>query len=211
MLSRNLTALICILLLAACAVGNTYNYDANTMNLPVQGSGEVGLVIVDQRPYVLSGDKPSSFVGLQRGGFGNPFNVKTASGKPLSEEMQESLSRSLETYGFVVHELAQPGNNMNEIQNSVSDKKLPRNLVITLNEWKTDAMANFGLSYNVDLQILDGRGELLARNRIQGDKEKLGGAGFESANSISASRAFESKMNQLFNDPEIRRVMQGGN
>ena len=65
--------------LAGCAVGNTYDYQAADIGLPVVGKGKVGVAVVDRRPYVLSGDKEADFVGLQRGGFGNPFNVTTRS------------------------------------------------------------------------------------------------------------------------------------
>jgi hypothetical protein len=37
---------------------------------------------------------------LQRGGFGNPFNVKTESGKALAEEMSTALASELEGNGF---------------------------------------------------------------------------------------------------------------
>ena len=102
--ARGLTLLCLLGLMSGCAVGNRYSYDSGELILPVNGSGEIGLLVLDQRTYVLSGDKDPSFVGLQRGGFGNPFDVKTQSGKPLAEEMQSRLARGLEAHGFSVIE-----------------------------------------------------------------------------------------------------------
>src|SRR5690606_2698180 len=125
-----------------------YSYDSGDLILPVNGSGKIGLLLVDRRPYVLSGDKEASFVGLQRGGFGNPFDVKTQSGKPLAEEMQARLARSLQSYGFEVTPLQAAGSEEDDIQKAVLDQGMGRNLVITMREWKSDAMASFGLSYD---------------------------------------------------------------
>lgn len=198
------------LLMGACAIGNQYNYESPGMVLPVRGPGKIGLLVIDRRPYVLNGEKSPNFVGLQRGGFGNPFNVTTQSEKPLSEEMQTSLVRALVNNNFEVNNLStatdDPG-----IAESVRQAGNSRNVVVILYEWKTDAMANFALSHNVELRILGGDGSVLASTRSEGVKEVMGGAGFESGNSVAASRSFESKMNQLFSEPNIRRIMQPDN
>jgi hypothetical protein len=54
----------------------------------------------DQRDYVRSGSKDAQFVGLQRGGFGNPFDVRTADDKPLADAMTTALVNTLATKGF---------------------------------------------------------------------------------------------------------------
>lgn len=208
---RGLIVLCLFGLLSACAAGNRYSYDSGEIVLPVNGPGDIGLLIIDRRPYVLSGDKSASFVGLQRGGFGNPFDVKTESGQPLAEEMQTRLSRSLESYGFTVHELVAAGSSDDAVQKAILLEGYDRNLIIIMDEWKSDAMASFGLSYNLELNIKSDKAITVASNRIQGNKERLGGAGFEGANSNSAKRAFETKMNELFSSPDIRAQMQTGN
>lgn len=196
------------ILSSACAMGNKYSYNAPNMVLPVRGDASVGLAVIDERPYVLDGDKSPDFVGLQRGGFGNPFDVKTESGKPLSDEMQTALADTLENNGYKVTLLQPASGDAAAIDDAVIKNGLDRNLIILLKEWKTDAMMRFALSYDVILRILDQQTNLLAENEIKGDKEVVGGAGFESANSNAASRAFENKMNQLFSAAEIIRAME---
>jgi hypothetical protein len=81
--------LFCVLLgvalLGGCAFGRTYSYsDVPIAMQAISSSGSVTVAVVDDRPYVLSGGKPDRFVGLMRGGFGNPFDVNTQSGGAAS-------------------------------------------------------------------------------------------------------------------------------
>lgn len=206
-MKRIVFVLVSTLLLGACAIGNQYSYESPGMNLPAQGPGEIGLLVVDRRPYVLDGHKPPNFVGLQRGGYGNPFDVTTQSGKPMSVEMQSSLASALVDDHFEVKSLSPAALDDSGIVEAVRLAGASRNIVLILNEWKTDAMMNFGISCDVELRILGSDGALLASTRSKAVKEKLGGAGFESGNAVAASRAFESKMNQLFSDPKVLQIM----
>jgi ABC-type transport system substrate-binding protein len=193
--------------LVGCAVGNTYNYSRADVNLAVQGHSELGLAVIDNRPYILSGDKEPNFVGLQRGGFGNPFNVKTESGRPLAVEMAEAMKSELEENGFKVFDLQISDSGSSVIASAVRQTAKSRNVILTVNEWKTDAMMSFGLSYDLSLKVMDDSANLLAETSTSGSKEKLGGAGFEGANSISAANAFSSKIGQLFNEPEVMSAL----
>jgi hypothetical protein len=83
------------LLLGACAIGNTHRYDLGDASFAIESDETVAVTVVDLRPYVVSGDKTPDFAGLMRGGFGNPFDVTTAAGKPLAEDMTSSIVASL--------------------------------------------------------------------------------------------------------------------
>ena len=193
---------------SACAMGNKYSYKAPNMVLPMRGDSSVGLAVIDERPYILDGDKSPDFVGLQRGGFGNPFKVTTESGKPLSVEMQSALAKSLESNGYKVTLLQPASGSDTAINDEVIKRGLDRNVIVMLKEWKTDAMMRFALSYDVVLRIFNQQMKLLAENEIKGDKEVVGGAGFESANSSAASQAFENKMNLLFNTQDVIQALE---
>lgn len=197
--------------LVGCAVGNTYDYSRASVDLAVRGHSELGLAVIDQRAYVLSGDKEPDFVGLQRGGFGNPFNVKTESGRALAEEMAEAMTSALQDNGFKVFNLRVSESGSNIVASAIRDAAKTRNVILNVYEWKTDAMMSFGLSYDLRLSVLDESVNLLAEAETSGIKEKLGGAGFEGANSISAANAFSSKIGQLFNDPDVMRALNDSN
>jgi len=198
------------ILLVGCAIGNTYDYSRANVDLAVQGHSELGVAVIDQRPYVLNGDKNANFVGLQRGGFGNPFDVRTESGRPLAVEMAEAMESELKENGFKVYDLRVTDSGPTVVATVIKAAK-PRNVILMIHEWKTDAMMSFGLSYNLSLQVMDESANLLAEARTYGAKEKLGGAGFESANSISAANAFSSKLGKLFNDPGVMSALNDSN
>jgi len=183
-------AVAIVAFLGGCAVGNTYDFQSTAMQLPVKGAGqELNVKVIDNRPYVLNGKKAPSFIGLQRGGYGNPFDVNTSSGRPLSEEFRVAISRALENSSYNVNDSA--------------DKTVE----LTVREWKTDAMMKLRLIYDLTLSILTSDDELVASVTDAGD-EVLGGASFESANSQSASSGFNRKISRLFNREEIRDALE---
>src|SRR6266850_4068485 len=85
---------------SGCAVGNRYAYHTVVASPQVSGSTAVAVAALDQREYVRSGDKPPQFVGVQRGGFGNPFDVRTGDDKPLADAMTTALVNTLAKRGF---------------------------------------------------------------------------------------------------------------
>ena len=88
------------LLLAACAIGNKHAYHSVVASVPASGAGQVAVATHDQRTYVLSGNKAPQFVGLSRGGYGNPFDITTEDGRPLAENMTQAIANSLNQKGF---------------------------------------------------------------------------------------------------------------
>jgi len=205
--ARRISMIFLTLALTGCAVGNKYDYQESDIAIPVSGDESIGLTVVDRRPYVLSGDKPSSFIGLQRGGFGNPFNVTTESGRSLAAEVQDALSTALRKRGFDVTVLYPASVNDPDILQAIEKRGRSENVVLVFREWKTDAMMSLGLSYDMVLRILGPDGTELAASSTQGDNEKLGTAGFENQNAKVAKRAMEDKIQQLFSDPSVLKAL----
>ena len=196
-----------LLVVTGCAVGNSYDYRKANASLPLTGSGELGAGVVEMRSYVLDGDKTPNFIGLQRGGFGNPFDVKTSSGKAMTDDMTDVLSRALNSAGYTVKQLYFSSPDSAVVADIIVKENKEKNVILMVKEWKTDVMMNFRLIYDLDFQVIDSQGNVLASNTLEGD-EKLGGAGFESQNSKSAVAAFETKIGRLFNNPEIIAALQ---
>ncbi len=196
-----------LIVVSGCAVGNKYDYRQAKAALPLTGSGELGAGVVEMRSYVLNGDKTPDFIGLQRGGFGNPFDVKTSSGKALKDDMTDVLSRALNSAGYTVNQLYFSSPDSSVIADVVAKEGKEKNVILMVKDWKTDVMMNFRLIYDLVLQVVDKQGNVLASNTLKGD-EKLSGAGFESQNSNSAAAAFETKLGRLFNNPGIIAALQ---
>ena len=200
---------VCLVLFAltGCAVGNKYDYRMANAALPLAGSGDVGVAVVDNRSYVLSGDKEPEFIGLQRGGFGNPFDVTTASGQPLTDDLQAALQTALENSGYSVTPLSIGSADATAISAAVADGGQPRNVVLTVTDWKTDVAMSVRLIYDLVLRVFAEDGEILATSEARGD-EKVTGAGMASQNSKTAAAAFETKIGRLFNNPDIIAALQ---
>jgi hypothetical protein len=187
-----LLVLVPILLLGACAVGNRYDYRGAIGGLPVSGSGDIAVEVIDARPYVVSGHKSPDFVGIQRGGFGNPFDVRTASGQPLADEMRTAIASAIQGRGFTV---VPPG------------KAAPRRLELRILEWKTDVMMRMSVQYDLTLNVFDGQGTLLASSTTKG--EEILGGGFESGNSANAAKTFEQCLSTLMHDDAVKAALNG--
>ena len=182
-------ALMALVTLGGCAAGNRYDYSSAISGLPISGTDQVALDVVDARPYVVSGDKKPDFIGLQRGGFGNPFDVRTASGRPMAAEMHDAIAHALVKQGYTVVGPKDPA---------------PRKMELQVTEWKTDAMMHFELRWDLTLNVYDDQGVLLAKSTSSGKEEQ--GAGFESQNSQNAARYFEMKFTQLVRDDKVRKA-----
>lgn len=197
--------------LAACAVGRTVNYAAPA-DLTLAGNGmRITLAVLDHRPYVLSGDKDPTFVGLQRSGFGIPFDVSTESGHWLSEDFSGSIARSLSSKGYNVKELTFDARTLvtAAVDQAVATGA-ERSVVFEVTEWKTDTAARAALYYALSLGVYDRSARRLANKQISG-RDNLGGSFWDLDPAASAAEvareAFKRKIAALFNDAEVRPAL----
>lgn len=205
---RLIAGVFLVVMSSGCAIGQVYDYDGAAVDLLVVGSGTLGLGVMDQRPYILDGDKTPDFVGLQRGGYGNPFDVTTDSGNSLATDMEAALANALSANGFNIIELEFSSPDSAIIASAIKESGANRNVILTVREWKTDAMYNFGLSYDLSLEVFDKSATLMASAETSGNKEKLGGSGMQEANSIAAVNAFSRMLGRLFNAPAIQDALE---
>jgi hypothetical protein len=159
-MNRLLTITVLLLSAAGCAAGQHYDYAAADMALPVTGSGEIGVAVIDVRPYVLNGEKKPDFVGLQRGGFGNPFDVTTQSGNPLAMDMQQVLIDALKDGGYHAQPIRITTAEDAVIARVIAAVGSPVNVLLFVREWKTDAMMKLGLTYDIELKVLGEQSDL---------------------------------------------------
>ena len=81
---------VCSLYLSGCAVGNKYKIEDSKIQFTSTGSSTVSVGALDQRPYVIEKTSPVTYIGMVRGGFGNPFNATTNNGLPFSDNISKS-------------------------------------------------------------------------------------------------------------------------
>lgn len=192
---------------SGCAFGQKFGYADTSIAIRQMGIGRSAAVaVLDQREYVKSGDKPESFVGWSRGGFGNKFDVGTKSGTPLASEMTTAIASALEARGLKVRSITVrptdgPGGARQALVRTGSD----RNLLFTLTEWRTDSMMRTGLDFDVSLDVLDGSGTQLAQGRVSG--KEVSGASVMSAEK-DAQGWFAAKVADLLRQEAIGRALQ---
>jgi len=204
-----LTIVIVVVALSqGCAVGQKVDYGNATMFSLRVSAPQVAVGVQDRRPYVASRDKGPQFVGLQRGGFGNPFDVETESGRPLSDEMA----------GVIAHSLRQRGTQVTIVPLQVLDTPevalerfarsgAPRALHVTIDEWKSDSYNGTGLAYALVAVGYEASGRKLGDCRVAGDDDLGGSMGIRSAKeALPAEMA--KRLEQLLSDPALDLVLR---
>lgn len=203
-----------ILLLAAtlsgCAVGNKHAYHEIEATTSTKTEKSVSVATLDQREYVISGQSKPELVGMQRGGFGNPFDVLTASGRPLSSEFTSTVKRALERNGIKVLAVetkpsspSQPA--MADLMASAGD----RLLLLSIKEWIGDSQINTELRYNLQLLVADKTGKTLATKNYSGSRN-LGGSQLNPPGHAKEvmPTAFREAVEHLLNSREITAALQ---
>jgi hypothetical protein len=211
---RMLSKLGCLLafgvLLSACAVGNQYDYKNQPIDLAASTDQKIGVAVVDQRIYVVAGDKTPDFVGLQRGGFGNPFDVSTKSGGPMADSFAYAIADGLKSRGIdadVV--LTSPTSIRAEARDQVTTGDFTKYLLVYLTEWKSDTLVNVKFLYDVTAEVVDKDGTVLAVNKME-NTEVLGGS-FGNPPEFATKNvpiAFRRVMKDLISDPGILTALQ---
>ena len=202
--------IILVVFLAGCAFGNKHAYHNIDANIAAAGTTKIAVATHDQRNYVKNGDKQPDFVGLQRGGFGNPFDITTVSGNALAQDFTEAVCRSLASKGFHTTPVIV---NFSETSYTVKAdlKKTGANrlILITLSEWKSDTYNITALIYNVSLDVFDENGNTIAKNSITGSDD-LGGSVMNPPGHAKkvVPAAFKEKIESLLNFGDISEAIE---
>ena len=191
-------------LAVGCAAGNTHTFNYVPTERSEAGGGRVVALFAvdDQRPYVVSGDEPASFVGEQRSGYGIPFNVTTSDGKPFADVVQETVRRDLEAAGFRVTPL---GEKASDIAGATKKAGAQRAIAVVMREFKSDTYNNINFDYDFEVIVYDAAGKEKARDRASGEEEIKGSL----MNPVKAAKekvpgAFYTKIHNLITgNPKI--------
>lgn len=152
--------LMLLLSLAACSNGRKIDYSQAYPEVPQAFAKSVEVQVIDDRPYVLSGNKKGHFVGLIRGSYYIPYDVNTRSGEPLAQELQKSLLGGFERKGVKARAV-----DSKVSQASSADAML---LSIRVREWKSESFMGVVLTHALTADVFDSRGQRLASVPLQG-------------------------------------------
>ncbi|MBI5890518.1 MAG: hypothetical protein HZB47_07555 [Nitrosomonadales bacterium] len=190
--------------LTGCVVGNKIDYTSAQLSVKYPGTTKLAFGIQDKRTYIVTKNKDDNFVGVYRGGFGNPFNVTTSSKKSLSEDIAVVVSRVLNIEGAHASPIIFDGSTSDEeISRTMKNNSTPKALVITINEWKSDSTNSFAhrvtnFDFNLVAVTYDHNGIQLAKKVVKGTEQVSGGAfaGFSYVES-AAPNVLKSKLEEL--------------
>ena len=209
-LGATIVTLIILLSTSGCA-RVTHDYGSVVADIGYPGTAAVAVAVQDQRPYVKSGNKQADYVGVIRGGFGNPFSLATKSGRPLAEDMAAATVASLKNKGFkAVAVTTSPEGTEKKLLAELRGSGADKLLLLTLNEWRTDTYQKVTLEYDVTLTVYDKNGKRLAEKKLDG-KEYLHSDSTSNAFKVStreSPRAFKRKLEELLNDPGVARAVR---
>jgi hypothetical protein len=202
--------MLAVWMLAGC--GNLYriNYSNIKMDLNYSGTRSVSIGVLDQRPYILSGEKDPKYVGTIRGGYGNPFDLWTQSNLRLTDEMAATVADSLRSKGFnVLMVKAAVGKDGSGILSEMKSSGAERLIFIEVKDWWSNYYpASYGaekteLIMNVELKVLDRSQRVLGSSRIKGTAIPPSGWPKDTIPGF-----YQKKMNELLNDQSVKRALR---
>ena len=147
------------------AKGITVNFTESWPAITEYTGSKVVVLVIDNRPYVLSGSKKDFFVGIARNGYGVPFDINTDSEQPLARDIETAVSKGFMNAG-VDSLVVEPASRGNRKANGPNE----RLLVITISEWKSDSFRSIYFTYKVNADIYNNEGKLLASNSVEDAK-----------------------------------------
>jgi len=126
----------------------------------------IRVAVVDEREYVTSGKKDSSYVGALRNNYGIPHSVYTASGGPVADDVEKAIVNGLSNAGINAEIADASSKSLRRA--SLPNEKL---LLVTLSEWVSDSYRNsVGFSHKLTASLFDDNGSRIAYTTSEGSK-----------------------------------------
>jgi|LSQX01.2.fsa_nt_gb hypothetical protein len=204
------TVMILIVFLAVGCGPRGIRYTATLHDLTCSSSRSIAVAVLDERPYILKKEKDPSYVGLIRGGYGNPFDMWTESGAPLAEDMLHTITDSLRARGFKVTPLKTAAVNSREAALAgFKAADTDRLLLLVIREWYSDYIPaaytpeRSNLFVHVEAGVFNRNQKKTAGKNLMEDLTLPSGWPYETIPSV-----YQSKISGLINDSRICRALQ---
>ncbi len=169
----------------------------------------VTVAVYDQRPYVVNQKKDPNFVGILRGGFGNPFNISTESLKPLAHDMSAALVKAFKKSGAKAAPLyLWPSLNKDQVIQKFKNTNSEKLLLLTLLDWKSDSMCQTVIIFDLEIEVFDKSGRLLANKTTKGVKNLGSSSGMSSRLKTDLVHAYQEILEELFSN-DIQEALKG--
>lgn len=138
--------------LSGCVAGQSIRMTYVPLSQPVESLNiAVSVQVNDDRPFVVNGDKTSSYLGHYRAGLGNTWDVNTQNKEPLASMIQRDLGAELQSLGFTVGPQASAA----------------RMIKVSIVDWNFDTYINGKFWYDCRVMVLDGTGRQLSGQQLR--------------------------------------------
>jgi hypothetical protein len=204
-----LTIVLLTLVLFGCGPRHI-QYRAVVDRLECAGDRAVAVAVLDTRPYIRNKERDPSYVGVLRGGYGNPFVERTVSGAPLADDMLVTIGDSLRARGFAIVALQ---TSLNDTPASVMTQfgaaSAQRLVLLELNEWRSDYLPKAytpersNLFIDVKMTVLDQKKKQLTAKQLREDLTLPSGWPAHTVPNV-----YQEKIRQLFNDPNVCKALR---
>jgi hypothetical protein len=197
-------------MIAGC--GNLYriNYSNIKADLNYSGSRSVSVGVLDERPYILSGENDPKYVGTMRGGYGNPFDLWTQSDLSLADEMAATVAETLRGKGFkVLIVKAAAGKDGSGLLPEMKSSGAERLVLMEVKDWWSNYYPkSFGaekteLIMDVELKVMDRNQRVLGSSRLKGVAIPPSGWPKDTIPGF-----YQKKMTELLNDKGIQKALR---
>jgi len=184
-----------------CAIGQKIPFDYVPSAGPGHASRPLTLFEVeDNRPFVVNRDKAADWVGLLRGGYGNPFDVGTSSHQPFAHEVHQALARELGALGFDVYSSSVLSGSDEHALARAMHPDGGRGLAVVIRWWKTNTYVNTDIDYSFLVRVIDASGRSLAEQIVERHDELRGSF-------WNPPRAMKKQVAAAYDDA-IRRIVR---
>ena len=197
--------ILAALILSGCASFNKYDIRAATLQR-TPSAAPVAVAGIDERDYLKRGEISPDYVGMTRGGYGNPFQVKTATKRPLALEAAEVVAGSFggKSAAPAVWDTEQVGA-LAKLRASGAQ----RFVILKIIRWESDTLIRTSLDYSVVIEVVDQSGKTIA-SASESKTKPLGGNFFVPA--MHARKAvlseLENILNRLLAQPQVAAALR---
>jgi hypothetical protein len=188
----------------ASAIGRTANYANAWPALEYESENTVAVGVHDQRSYVVDGEKSPAYVGATRAAFGNPWNMKTQSNKPLSDDIAFAVVSGFKRVGTPAEAISISfSDDHHTALQKIRSSEAKRIVLITIRQWKSDTYRRTSFFVDATIEVYDETGKELAS--CSTSHETMGSASGAVESSEDAARLH---LNRLLNDPRVKASLQ---
>jgi hypothetical protein len=196
-----LLTIVAALSLGACSL------DHSTLTTDIRTkTPQIALGVHDQRPYVVSGNKPPTFIGFTRGGYNNPFDMATKSGAPLADDMAKALAASLGRNGTSVTIVPLEHGLSRQAAMARLAQTGRKAVLVTMLEWKIDAGYVSRQLCDLELHVVGPNGTAIGQHRLA-DTHTFGYVAADTLFNREIPPIFKRHMEELFSAPSVAAAL----